>query len=84
MKAGDRHTATIIEPNDGAPALRVDARMIRARHPITLAAAHHNDKRLERTGMQMLSDIGNHVRNLPEASLCRKRATSRFSAVTSA
>ena len=54
-------TAVVIEPNHDPAALWIDSSMIGRSDAITMTAACDDEKRLERTGMQMLAHVGNHT-----------------------
>jgi hypothetical protein len=72
MQAGHSDATVIIEPNDDAAAVRVDASMIGTGDSVTVAAAGDYREGFERPSLQKMADISDHCSSRV-AKLCETR-----------
>ena len=82
VQSGNRHAAVVIKPNHDPTATGVNPCVVGARNSVTMAAARHDNERLERTGPHVLTHIRNHgviiVRNSPQSCKFTKEREFAF------
>ncbi len=61
MQTGDGHAAIVVEPDDHSISGRTDSSVIGRGNAVAIATARDNEKRLERTGLQILAYLRSHI-----------------------
>src|SRR5258706_11388574 len=68
VQSGKSHAAAIFKPNDNTVSLGIDIGVVGSGDAVAVPAAGHNEKRFERSCIQMLTYVSDHLRQLTSAT----------------